>query len=175
VCLQTRAACCGVIESFLAPDSIVVSSLDYALDPARKHIMTPSRGRLLVSFFALLARGINNVVQYNDSHPDFPLAHDVLKNYMEKWIVCSIVWGECVAQSASCCCCRRRRVISCVVVILVVMVVTAVPLLLSLSSLPQASAARWATTSDVCSAISSSHVDPPHYLPRSQQRTLRQP
>jgi dynein heavy chain 1 len=90
---QTREACCDVLEPFLGPDGVIVSVLEYALEPARRHIMAASRGRLVVAFFSLLARGIGNVVQYNDSHPDFPLQASVVERFMDKWLVTSMVWG----------------------------------------------------------------------------------
>ena len=91
--VQTRESCCDVIEPHLGPDGVVVSCLDFAMDGARRHIMTASRGRLVVSFFSLLARGISNVVRYNDSHPGFPLDGPVIERYMDKWMVTSLLWG----------------------------------------------------------------------------------
>lgn len=74
-------------------DGVIVASLDFALQPARHHIMTPSRGGLVVSLFSLLARGISTVLQYNDTHPDFPLAREVVARYMDKYMVTALVWG----------------------------------------------------------------------------------
>ena len=38
--------------------------------------------RVVEASFALLRKGINNVVDYNYQHPNTPLDSDVLKNYM---------------------------------------------------------------------------------------------
>jgi len=49
--------------------------------------------RVVESSFALLRKGINNVVDYNYSHPDFHLDSEILKNYMQKWCIFSFMWG----------------------------------------------------------------------------------
>lgn len=37
------------------------------------HIMEFTKIRCLESFFALVRRGISNVIEYNENHSDFPL------------------------------------------------------------------------------------------------------
>jgi dynein heavy chain 1 len=37
------------------------------------HIMEFTQIRCLESFFALVRRGISNVIEYNENHSDFPL------------------------------------------------------------------------------------------------------
>ena len=78
---------------YMKPGGLVLRMLDCALDPSQQHIMSPSRGRLLTSLFSLLSSGIANIVKYNDSHQDFPLAPDVVEKYMQKWLLFSVVWG----------------------------------------------------------------------------------
>ena len=43
--------------------------------------------------FALVRKGITNVLDYNDSHPDFNMTDTQIENYMTKWVVFSIIWG----------------------------------------------------------------------------------
>jgi dynein heavy chain 1 len=82
-----------VIEAFLKDDGLIVAALEFAVHPERRHIMAPSRGGLLVSLFSLLSHGIKNVLQYNDSHPDFPLHSDVVARFTDKWVITSLLWG----------------------------------------------------------------------------------
>lgn len=49
--------------------------------------------RCLESFFALVRRGITNVIDYNENHSDFPLADEQVSTYMNKWCVFSCIWG----------------------------------------------------------------------------------
>ena len=49
--------------------------------------------RCLESFFALLRRGISNVIEYNEYHQDFPLTESQIQQYMTKWVVFCVMWG----------------------------------------------------------------------------------
>jgi dynein heavy chain 1 len=60
---------------------------------ARPHIMEFTRIRALESFFALVRRGISNVIEYNENHSDFPLEEGQVASYMTKWVVFSALWG----------------------------------------------------------------------------------
>jgi dynein heavy chain 1 len=44
------------------------------LAETQPHIMEFTRIRCLESLFALIRRGISNVIEYNENHPDFPLS-----------------------------------------------------------------------------------------------------
>lgn len=57
------------------------------------HVMDFTIIRCLESFFALVRRGISNVIEYNENHSDFPLKENQILNYMSKWVVFSIIWG----------------------------------------------------------------------------------
>lgn len=46
------------------------------------HVMEFTRIRVLEASFALIRKGITNVLEYNDSHPDYNLDSDILKKYM---------------------------------------------------------------------------------------------
>jgi dynein heavy chain 1, cytosolic len=52
-----------------------------------------TRIRVLEASFALIRKGITNVIDYNESHPDFPLDSDIMKKYMQKWTLFSLMWG----------------------------------------------------------------------------------
>jgi dynein heavy chain 1, cytosolic len=86
-------AACDAIEEYLKPNGVVMALLDQALDATQGHIMTPSRGRLISSFFSLLSAGVANIARYNEGHQDFPLAPEVVEKYMQKWLLLAVVWG----------------------------------------------------------------------------------
>lgn len=43
--------------------------------------------------FALVRRGITNVIDYNENHSDFPLSDEQVAAYMQKWVVFACIWG----------------------------------------------------------------------------------
>jgi dynein heavy chain 1 len=49
--------------------------------------------RVLEAMFALVRKGISNVLEYNESHPDFELEDDKINKYMTKWVLHSVMWG----------------------------------------------------------------------------------
>jgi len=57
------------------------------------HIMEFTRIRVLESLFALVRRGISNVIEYNENHSDFPLSDGQVSSYMTKWVVFCALWG----------------------------------------------------------------------------------
>ena len=48
--------------------------------------------RCLEALFALLRKGIENILEHNESQPDFPMEPGQIKNYMTKWLVFSAIW-----------------------------------------------------------------------------------
>ena len=52
-----------------------------------------TRIRVLEASFALIRKGITNLLEYNDSHVDFPLDSEILVKYMQKWALFSLMWG----------------------------------------------------------------------------------
>lgn len=57
------------------------------------HVMDYTRIRVIEAFFALIRKGVVNVLEYNESHPDFPLEESIIEKYMLKWSAVSLVWG----------------------------------------------------------------------------------
>lgn len=64
-----------------------------------KHVMEFTKIRVLEASFALIRKGLSNVIEYNESHPDIPLEKSVLIKYMRKWALFSLIWG--IAGSAT--------------------------------------------------------------------------
>jgi dynein heavy chain 1 len=65
------------------------------LQLARKlpHIMDFTDIRVLEATFALLRKGIENILQYQDEHPDFPLEMGQMTAFMQKWLLFCTIWG----------------------------------------------------------------------------------
>jgi dynein heavy chain 1 len=76
--------------------SLVEDALEFALK--QEHIMPASRERLLATLRALLARGIEIVIQYDENHPDFPMTSEHMTKFAKKWMLYSLVWA-CVGSS----------------------------------------------------------------------------
>lgn len=57
------------------------------------HIMDFTRIRVLESTFALIRKGITNVIEYNEYHPDFHLSEQQIESYMQKYVIFATIWG----------------------------------------------------------------------------------
>ena len=55
--------------------------------------MPPSRGRLLLSLFSMLGKGVAAVVEYDENHPDFPMEDEHLEKFALRWLCFSLLWG----------------------------------------------------------------------------------
>ena len=58
-----------------------------------KHVMDFTVIRVLEASFALIRKGISNVIDYNESHSDFPLEELIMQKYLKKWVLISLMWG----------------------------------------------------------------------------------
>ncbi|EAR94592.2 dynein heavy chain, cytoplasmic protein (macronuclear) [Tetrahymena thermophila SB210] len=89
----TRKQCVEAIQNLFLEgepsfgEQIVEIALSYP------HVMEFTRIRVLEASFALIRKGISNVLEYNESHPDYNLDPEVLKKYMQKWTLFSLMWG----------------------------------------------------------------------------------
>lgn len=87
-----RKDCINTLKKyFQGEDCFVTRCIQYA--ESRPHIMEFTRIRVLESMFALVRKGISNVIEYNESHPDFPLSVLQVESYMTKWLGICIMWG----------------------------------------------------------------------------------
>jgi dynein heavy chain 1 len=59
----------------------------------QKHVMVFTKIRVLEAAFALIRKGISKIIEYNESHPDFPLEEPIMEKFMTKWAVLSVNWG----------------------------------------------------------------------------------
>lgn len=72
-------------------DGFVTKALDYSM--TLQHVMEFTRIRCLEAMFALIRKGITNVLDFNESRPDFHLTDQQVENYMTKFVVFAIIWG----------------------------------------------------------------------------------
>ena len=49
--------------------------------------------RVLEAFFALLRKGIENILVFNEERGDFPLEESQISSFMKKWLLFSALWG----------------------------------------------------------------------------------
>jgi dynein heavy chain 1 len=52
-----------------------------------------TRIRVLESTFALIRKGISNVIDYNEAKQDFHLTDVQVDNYMQKFVLFASLWG----------------------------------------------------------------------------------
>lgn len=71
--------------------SLVADALEFAL--GKEHVMAPSRGRLLQSLKALIVRGIQCAIEYDENHPDFPMSGEHMVNFSKRWLLYSLLWS----------------------------------------------------------------------------------
>lgn len=65
---------------FEEDSSFMTKVLDYAA--SIPHVMEFTRIRVLESTFALVRKGISNIIDYNDSHQDFHLTDPQIETFM---------------------------------------------------------------------------------------------
>lgn len=75
---------------FAGSDSFCERALEMVED--REHVMDFSRIRVLEAAFALIRKGISNVVEYNEN-AEFKLEDDIIEKYMQKWTIVAFNWG----------------------------------------------------------------------------------
>jgi dynein heavy chain 1 len=60
--------------------SFITRTIEFA--ETQTHVMEFTTIRVLEAMFALIRRGITNVIEYNENHSDFPLSDDQVAHYM---------------------------------------------------------------------------------------------
>ncbi|KAL1512644.1 hypothetical protein ABEB36_002203 [Hypothenemus hampei] len=88
---QVQQDVTNLLQPFLQPDGLVVRCLEYAME--QEHIMDFTRLRALSSLFSMLNQSVRNVLAYNHSHNDFPLAYECLERYIPKCLVYAVLWS----------------------------------------------------------------------------------
>jgi dynein heavy chain 1 len=90
-CLQTQQDVANILQAYFTSDGLVVRALEFA--STQEHIMDFTRLRALSSLFSMLNQSCRNILNYNHSHPDFPMQLDLLDRYIPKSLVYSLLWS----------------------------------------------------------------------------------
>jgi Dynein heavy chain AAA lid domain len=59
----------------------------------RLHCACNHTHRLVETLFSLLQRGVTLALEYDEGHPDFPMASDHRTAFAHKWLLHSLLWG----------------------------------------------------------------------------------
>ena len=51
-----------------------------------------TRLRALNSLFSMLHQLVRNILNYNQTHPDFPLGSDVIEQYVPRYLIYCVIW-----------------------------------------------------------------------------------
>jgi dynein heavy chain 1 len=80
---KIRRKCVDSIKSMF-DDSESPSFMTRCIELAqtKQHVMEFTRIRVLEALFALLRKGLSNVIDYNENHSDFPLEDGQVATYM---------------------------------------------------------------------------------------------
>ncbi|XP_071453347.1 dynein heavy chain, cytoplasmic isoform X3 [Hetaerina americana] len=89
--IQVQREVASLLQSYFSPDGLVIRCLEFAMK--QEHIMDFTRLRALSSLFSMLNQGVRNVLQYNHTHPDFPLPPEQLEHYIPKFLIYALLWS----------------------------------------------------------------------------------
>lgn len=89
--LQLQTQVTTILGPFFTEDGLIVKCLEYSIP--LDHIMDFTRLRALTSLFSMIKQSIRNIIDYNQTHPDFPLTNEQVDGYITKSLVSSIVWS----------------------------------------------------------------------------------
>ena len=71
--------------------SMIWSALNLAR--GKDHVMEFTDIRVLEGFFALIRKGVERVVEYNEQNPDFPLESNVYIKFIKGWTLLAMNWA----------------------------------------------------------------------------------
>ena len=88
---QVRIKAADSIKIFFESNNLVQKALEAVQE--YNHVMEFTKIRVIESMFALLKKGTENIIEYNDNHSEFPMIDEQIFVYMSKWLVISIILG----------------------------------------------------------------------------------
>ncbi|KAF8321764.1 dynein heavy chain protein 1 [Clavulina sp. PMI_390] len=89
--LPLQRVIAGIIEPFFQPNGLVSSALEYAA--TIDHIMDFTTTRALNTLISLVNKTVRNIIDYNNTHSDFPLSAEVMEQYVCKRMLVSLIWA----------------------------------------------------------------------------------
>ena len=90
--LEVQNDAANILAPFLAKEGLAEKTLTYALS-LTDHIMTFIPARAAQTITALLTSGVNQILEYNLNHPDFPMEFDQSEKFLQKHLIVSLVWA----------------------------------------------------------------------------------
>jgi len=90
--MQVQRDVANILDTYLTPDGLVSRCLDYAATNI-EHVMDFTRSRATNALFSMLNQEVRNVLNYNHTHPDFPMQPDQLESYIPKALIYSVLWS----------------------------------------------------------------------------------
>ena len=71
--------------------SLAAQSLEFAM--SGDHVMKTSQTQLFCTLRSLLIQGIILAIEYDETHPDFPISGDHLEKFAKRWVLHSLMWS----------------------------------------------------------------------------------
>ncbi|KAK0424238.1 hypothetical protein QR680_008567 [Steinernema hermaphroditum] len=90
--MTIQKQCAQIFADHMNSTGLVTLALTYAIENL-DHIMEPTAQRLLSSFFSMLNFSVRQLVNYDSTHLDHPIAPDQLEAYITKAMLVSLVWS----------------------------------------------------------------------------------
>ena len=69
--LQVQRDCAALLQPYMTSDGLVIKCMEYAHN--LEHIMDFTRLRALGTLFSMVNQAVRNVLNYNNTHSDFPM------------------------------------------------------------------------------------------------------
>ncbi|RWS31185.1 Dynein heavy chain: cytoplasmic-like protein [Leptotrombidium deliense] len=89
--MQVQRDVANLLLPYFSADGLVNRALEFA--GQQEHIMDFTRLRALSSLFSMLNQSVRNVLNYNHSHPDFPMQQEQLEKYIPKSLIFALLWS----------------------------------------------------------------------------------
>lgn len=88
---QIRIKSVEAIKQFFTPNGVIQQALD--ISEKYNHVMDFTVIRVIESMFALVRKGIGNIIEYNENHSEYPMSEIQMYQYISKWLMQSVIWG----------------------------------------------------------------------------------
>jgi len=89
--LEVQKLAAAVLAEEMSATGLVGRCLEFS--KTQDHIMTFSIIRAITSLFAMIRKSVHNVINYNNTHSDFPMSPDQTESYLKRKLLYSLVWS----------------------------------------------------------------------------------
>eukprot|EP01059_Diplonema_ambulator_P000955 TRINITY_DN1073_c1_g3_i1.p1 TRINITY_DN1073_c1_g3~~TRINITY_DN1073_c1_g3_i1.p1 ORF type:complete len:4809 (+),score=2284.26 TRINITY_DN1073_c1_g3_i1:72-14498(+) len=92
--MKTQKAFVKKMKRYFAEDNVVHRSLEVAERILHDHtIMEWDSHQYLGGLFSMVNKGIQDMIEYNVGHPDFPIQDEIVESYVPRRLLMSIAWS----------------------------------------------------------------------------------